>query len=53
MRVKVFYDYFDTEVYEFPFDKREVIDTLEESIPFLDEEINLPDDSFWGKDKNV
>ena len=33
-------------------DKREVIDTLEESIPFLDEEINLPDDSFWGKDKN-
>ena len=33
-------------------DKKEVIDTLEESIPFLDEEINLPDDSFWGKDKN-
>ena len=33
-------------------DKKRVIDTLEESIPFLDEEINLPDDSFWGKDKN-
>ena len=33
-------------------DKKKVIDTLEESIPFLDEEINLPDDSFWGKDKN-
>ena len=33
-------------------DKKEVIDTLEESIAFLDEEINLPDDSFWGKDKN-
>ena len=33
-------------------DKKEVIDTLEESIPFLDEEINLPDDSFFGKDKD-
>ena len=32
-------------------DKKEVIDTLEESISFLDEEINLPDDSFFGKDK--
>ena len=36
----------------FSIDKKRVIDTLEESIPFLDEEINLPDDSFWGKDKN-
>ena len=33
-------------------DKKEVIDTLEESIAFLDEEINLPDDSFFGKDKD-
>ena len=33
-------------------DKEEVIDTLEESIVFLDEEINLPDDSFFGKDKD-
>ena len=36
----------------FSIDKKEVIETLEESIPFLDEEINLPDDSFWGKDKS-
>ena len=33
-------------------DKKEVIDTLEESIAFLDEEINLPEDSFFGKDKD-
>jgi len=33
-------------------DKKEVIGTLEESITFLDEEISLPDDSFFGKDKD-
>tara|TARA_Y100001970_G_scaffold293158_1_gene438216 strand:- start:3665 stop:4816 length:1152 start_codon:yes stop_codon:yes gene_type:complete len=34
------------------FEKKEVIDTLEDSVAFLDEEINLPDDSFFGKDKD-
>jgi len=36
----------------FSIDKKEVIGTLEESITFLDEEISLPDDSFFGKDKD-
>ena len=34
------------------FDKKEIIDTLEDSVSFLDEEITLPDDSFFGKDKD-
>ena len=36
----------------YSFDKKEVIDTLEDSVSFLDEEITLPDDSFFGKDKD-
>ena len=41
---------FNNSIYSF--DKKEVIDTLEDSVSFLDEEITLPDDSFFGKDKD-
>ena len=41
---------FNNSIYSF--DKKEIIDTLEDSVSFLDEEITLPDDSFFGKDKD-
>jgi len=46
----IFIFIFNNSIYSF--DNKEVIDTLDDSVAFLDEEINLPDDSFFGKDKD-